>query len=175
MTDRTLTHSVFTASMNAPIEKIDIGDWLLHLPCAEYERCAPPDHIAAGASTTDDGTPMSINVEMIGDSVIVQKYVGEHISPTYCRMVSESDVFTPHGRTTIKVTWELSATRVDDQSSEYKNVVTSAPTNHFLDFVEKGGLTFEQAAADRQTATNDHCSRETPLYAASIEKHALSR
>ncbi|MER7680703.1 hypothetical protein [Streptomyces sp. NPDC096934] len=161
--------------MNAPIEKIDIGAWLLSLPSPEYERCAPPDHIAAGASTTDDGTPMSINVEMIGDSLIVQKYVGEEVSPSYCRMVSESDVFTPHGRTTIQVVWELSATRIDDRRSEYKNVVTSFPTDQFLAFIEKGGLTFEQATAARQTATSDHCSRETPLYAASIEKHALSR
>jgi hypothetical protein len=29
----------------------------------------PPDHKAAGYTTTDDGRPMSINVEMIGTTL----------------------------------------------------------------------------------------------------------
>jgi hypothetical protein len=49
----------------APLEKVDIADWLFNLPDAEYQRCSPA-HIAAGHTTTDDGRPMSINVETIG-------------------------------------------------------------------------------------------------------------
>jgi len=45
--------------------------WLYSLPTEEYKRCSP-DHIAAGATFTDDGTRMSINVEMIGGSLLVQ-------------------------------------------------------------------------------------------------------
>jgi hypothetical protein len=51
--------------INAPLEKVDIADWLFNLPDAEYQRCSPA-HIAAGHTTTDDGRPMSINVETIG-------------------------------------------------------------------------------------------------------------
>ena len=29
------------------------------------QRCCPPDHISCGSTFTDDGTQMSINVEMI--------------------------------------------------------------------------------------------------------------
>jgi hypothetical protein len=60
-----LVHSEDTATIHAPIDKVNIADWLLNLPDAEYQRCAPPDHIAAGSTTTDDGRPMSINVEVV--------------------------------------------------------------------------------------------------------------
>jgi hypothetical protein len=49
-TDRTLSLSTVTAIINAPIEKVDIADWLLHLPDAEYQRCSHA-HIAAGNTT----------------------------------------------------------------------------------------------------------------------------
>jgi hypothetical protein len=61
--DKILTQSAYTAVIHAPIDQVDIADWLLNLPDAEYQRCAPPDHIAAGSTTTDEGRPMSINVE----------------------------------------------------------------------------------------------------------------
>jgi hypothetical protein len=32
---------------------------------------------------------------MIGDSLVIQQYVGEETSPAYCRMVPQSDTFTP--------------------------------------------------------------------------------
>ncbi len=60
LTDMVLVKTEKTAMIHAPVERVDIADWLLHLPDAEYQRCAPPDHIAAGTTTTDDGRPMSI-------------------------------------------------------------------------------------------------------------------
>jgi hypothetical protein len=35
-----------------------------------------------------------------------------------------------------------------------------------------GKETFEEAATARQAAAGDHCRRETPLFAASIGRHA---
>src|SRR5262249_23954337 len=55
LTDMVLVESEKTATIHAPVERVDIADWLLHLPDAEYQRCAPPDHIAAGTTKTDDG------------------------------------------------------------------------------------------------------------------------
>ena len=53
---------------------------------------------------------MSINVEKVGDALIVEHYVGEIIDRLHCKMVSISDVFTENGaRTKIQVTWELTA------------------------------------------------------------------
>src|SRR6516165_4749078 len=97
LTDMVLVESEKTAMIHAPVERVDIADWLLHLPDAEYQRCAPPDHVAAGTTTTDDGRPMSINVEVIGGSLVVQHYGAEIHDPPHCRRVSLSDVHTPAG------------------------------------------------------------------------------
>jgi hypothetical protein len=59
MTDRILSHSSFSHIVDVTIECIDIADWLFNLPEAEYQRCCPPDHIAAGATSTDKGRRMS--------------------------------------------------------------------------------------------------------------------
>jgi hypothetical protein len=145
------------------------------LPEAEYLRCCPPDHIAAGTTTTDDGRRMSINVEMIGTGLVVQHYVAEEASPSYCRMNSISDVFTAAGRTQVNVIWELIAEPLDGGRTRYTNRVTSHPTDVFMDFIAAHGQSFEQAAAARQAAGGDHNRRETPLFAASIARKAMAR
>ena len=119
LTDMVLVESKKTAAIHAPVERVDIADWLLHLPDAEYQRCAPPDHIAAGTTTTDDGRPMSINVEVIGGTLMVQHYVAEVLEPHHCRMMSLSDVQTPAGWTKIQVIWDLSVTALDSASCRY--------------------------------------------------------
>src|ERR1700733_9271026 len=124
MPDNTLSLSTVTATINAPIEKVNIADWILHLPDAEYQRCSAA-HIAAGATTSDDGRPMSVNVEMIGDAFVVQHYVAEVREPHFCRMVSISDSISSVGRTKLQVVWELSAKKIDVQSCEYTNHIHS--------------------------------------------------
>lgn len=144
--------------------------------CRQANRCAPPDHEAAGyTTTTDDGRPMSINVEMIGTGLVIQHYVAEVAEKQHCHMVSLSDVFTPRGWTTVQVIWDLSVKPLDANSCEYINQVTSHPTTEFIAFIEKNGTTFEDAAAARQAASGDHNRRETPLFAASIGRRALAR
>jgi hypothetical protein len=172
--DLILSQSTATARIKAPLEAIDIADWLLNLPDAEYQRCAPPDHKAAGYTTTDDGRPMSINVEMIGTGLLIQHYVAEVHEKHHCHMVSLSDVLTPQGWTTVQVIWDLSVRAVDEQACEYVNTITGHPTTGFLDFIAAGGVTFELAAAQRQAEISDHNARETPMYAASLERKALA-
>ena len=99
---RTLSLSTVTAVIHAPIEKVDIADWLFNLPDAEYQRCSD-GNIAAGITTTDDGRLMSINVETIGDALVIQHYVAEVREPHVCRMVSLSDAITAAGRTKLQV------------------------------------------------------------------------
>lgn len=170
--DLVLSHSAVSSVLEIPFDRVDIGTWLLALPDAEYQRCAPPDHIAAGYTTTDDGRPMSINVEMIGASLVVQHYVGEVIGAHYCKMVSTSDVFTANGRTKVQVIWELKLEALDGGFARYTNTVTSHPTEEFLAFISEHGQTFEQAAAARQAASGDHNTREAPLFAESIARAA---
>jgi hypothetical protein len=164
LTDIVLVKTEKTATIHAPAERVDIADWLLHLPDAEYQRCAPPDHIAAGTTTTDDGRPMSINVEVIGGSLMVQHYVAEVHEPGHCRMVSLSDVQTPAGWTKIQVIWDLSVTALDSASCQFTNQVLSCPTPAFLETLKVAGISFEDAVADRQAASADHNRRETALF-----------
>jgi len=171
--EKMLSNSAFSHIIKAPIEKVNIADWLAYLPEAEYLRCCPPDHISCGYTTTDSGTPMSINVEMIGKTLMIQHYVAETFTPALCRMVSTSDAFTPNGRTRVQVIWTLSVKRIDAQSCEYTNSVIAHPTADFMDFIGRNGISFEDAAAGRQRDGGDHNRRETPLFAESIARAAL--
>lgn len=175
LTDKILSQAAFSAEIDVPLASIDIGEWLFSLPEAEYQRCCPPDHIAAGVTTTDDGRRMSINVEMIGTGLVVQHYIAEEVTPSYCRMNSISDVFTPAGRTQVNVIWELIGEAIEGGRTRYTNRVTSHPTDAFMRFIAEHGQTFEQAAAARQAAGGDHNRRETPLFAASIARRAAAR
>ena len=170
--DYTLSRSTVTATIHAPIEKVNIADWVLHLSDAEYQRCSTA-HIAAGATTTDDGRPMSINVETIGDAFVVKHYVAEIREPRFCRMVSISDSISPVGRTKLQVVWELSARKVDEQTCEYTNHIHSTATDQTLAFFKEHGIPFEKARAARQQASHAHNQEETPKFARSIEQKAL--
>jgi len=175
LSDKVLSSSAFSHVIAVPIDKIDIADWLFTLPEAEYQRCCPPDHISAGATFTDDGTRMSINVEMVGQTLMIQHYVAETATPHLCRMVSTSDAFTPGGRTRVQVIWTLSVKPIDAGRCEYTNSVVAHPTQAFMDFIASHNLTFEEAAAGRQHDGGDHNRRETPLFAESIARRALAR
>ncbi len=172
--DKELSNSSYSHAIKAPIEKVDIASWLLGLPEAEYRRCCAPDHISCGTTRTDNDIPMSINVEMIGKTLMIQHYVAEIATPQLCRMVSTSDAFSPNGRTRVQVIWTLSLKQVDDSSCEYTNSVVAHPTAEFMEFIAEHKISFEEAAAARQHDGGDHNRRETPLFAASIERQALA-
>jgi hypothetical protein len=170
--DLVLSHLAVTAEIEAPFDYVDIAHWLKTLPTHEYQRCAPGDHKAAGYTVDDDGTPMSINVEMIGTGLVVQKYRFEIAEPHHCRMVSISDTLTPHGWTTVQVIWDLLMEQIDGDHLRYTNTVTSHPTEDFLKFIAQQGQSFQEAAYARQEASGRHNRIETPLFADSIARAA---
>lgn len=172
LTDMVLSQAVCTAAIDAPAGKVDIFEWLRALPDREFQRCAPPDHKAAGYTVTDDGRPMSVTVEMIGASLFVHHYGYENAGQDHCRLVSVSDVLSPVGWTSCQVIWELTADRLDDQTTRYTNAVTSHPTVQLMRFIAASGQSFEATAAAVQAALADHVRRETPRYAESIGRHA---
>lgn len=172
-TDRTLSISTVTRIIKAPLEKVNIANWLFNLPDAEYQRCSHA-HIAAGHTTSDDGRPMSINVETIGEALMVQHFVTQVLEPHFCRLTSISDAITMKGRTKVHLLWELRAKKIDDDTCEYSNHIHATATEEFLAFIEKNGVTFEQARAARQQASDSHNREETPNFAKSIERRSLS-
>ena len=172
-TDRTLSLSTVTATINAPIEKVDIADWLLNLTDAEYQRRSHA-HIAAGISKTDDGRPTSINVETIGDTLMIQHYVAEVRTPHRCRLVSLSDAITAAGRNKVQVVWELSARKIDDRICEYSNHIHATATDEFMAFLKEQDIPLEKARNARQQAADAHNREETPNFAKSIERRACA-
>jgi hypothetical protein len=173
MEDETLVESSCSATINAPIERVDIPSWCFTLPESEYQACSPA-HYSAGATTAPDGRRMSINVEIIGGSLMVQHYVEDIARPDHLRLVSESDVFTPTGRTKVGVIWDMQVTKIDDHTCEFTNTVHSSATPELLEFLGKQGIPFDVFRTARRPMSEAHNRQETPFFAKSIERHALN-
>jgi len=173
MEDNTLVRSTFSATINVPIEKVDIPAWCFGLSESEYQSCSPA-HVSAGVTTTPDGRRMSINVEVLGGSPMVQHYVEEIAEPHHLRLVSSSDVFAPTGRTKVRVIWDLSVKRIDTSTCEFTNEVHSFFTPELLGSLASQGIPWEAFQAARRPVSEAHNRQETPLFAKSIERHALN-
>ena len=167
-----LVQSSFSAPIEAPIEKVNIPAWCFTLSESDYQSCSPA-HCSAGVTTSEDGRRMSINVEILGGSVMVQHYVEEISQPDHLRLVSDSDVFSPTGRIKVGVIWDLKVRKVDATRCEFTNTVQSTATPQLMDFLEKQGIPFEVFQAARRPISEAHNRQETPLFARSIERHAL--
>lgn len=172
MNDAEIVDSAFTARINAPLEKIDIPTWCFTLGDEEYQRCSPA-HIAAGFTTAPDGRRMSINVEVIGGSLMVQHYRETLGRRDHLILESVSDVFTPAGRTTIHVLWEMSVKAIDSDRCEFTNHVRSRATDDLTAYLGRQGIPFDLFRTQRQPISIAHNRGETPLFAASIERAAL--
>jgi hypothetical protein len=171
MHENQIVDSSFSTIINARIESIDIPEWCFSLPEKEYQGCSPA-HIAAGFTTSPDGKRMSINVETIGGSLMVQHYIETLGDRDHLVLDSDSDVFTPTGRTTIHVTWELSVKQIDKDRCEFTNRVRSYATEEMMAFLAQQGIPFDLFRSQRQPASIAHNQGETPLFAASIERAA---
>lgn len=172
MDEHVIVDSSFSAVINAPLERIDIPAWCFTLQDHEYQGCSPA-HFAAGSTTARDGRRMSINVEVIGGTPMVQHYVEAVAKKHHLVLDSVSDLFTTAGRTNILVMWELIVKPIDPGKCEFTNHVRSRATDHFLDFLARQGIPFEVFCAQRQPMSTAHNRQETPFFAASIERHAL--
>lgn len=174
MEDNVIVDTSYSAIINAPIEAVDIPAWCFSLPDVEYQGCSPA-HVAAGATTTPDGRRMSINVEVIGGTPMVQHYVEQTATPHHLILESVSDLFTTSGRTTMIVHWELSVKALDEGRCEFTNRVHTHPTPEFQAYLDRQGIPFDVFRAQRRPFSAAHNAGETPLFAASIERHALRR
>jgi hypothetical protein len=168
----TLVESSFSAVIHAPIERVDIPAWCFSLSEAEYQWCSPA-HYSAAVTTAPDGRRLSINVEVIGGSLMVQHYREEVSERGHLRLVSESDVFTPNGRTKLDVTWDLRVTSIDASSCEFTNTVRSAATPELIELLTRQGIPVDVFAGARRPNSVAHNRQETPMFANSIERHAL--
>ncbi len=106
---------------------------------------------------------------------MVQHYVEDLGEKHHVRLLSTSDVITPTGRTKSGVVWELSVKRLDAERCELTNHVIGKTTPEYWEFLGREGVPFELARKAQDVASSAHNSQETPLFAKSIEKRALSK
>ena len=174
LSDLVLSNSTVKVTIDAPYDLVDLPDWLSNLTDEEYQRCAPGEHKACAHGFTDDGRRETLNVEMIGATLTIQHAVHEVFEKYYLRLVSLSDALTPNGWTTSQGIWELRVTDNGDGTCELSNSILAHPTTEGMAFNAAHGITFEQAAAARQEASDAHNHREAPNYAGSIARRALA-
>ena len=167
-----LVDSSFSAVINAPINNINLPEWAFNLSEAEYQSCSPA-HVSAAKTLGPDGRRMSINVEVIGGSPMVQHYQEELSEPHHLVLTSFSDVFSATGRVVLHVRWELSVKAINEGQCEFTNRVVSHATDEMIKNLDRQGIAFEAFRAQRQPHSINHNCSETPLFAASIERAAL--
>ncbi|TCD26506.1 hypothetical protein EZ456_13005 [Pedobacter psychrodurus] len=167
-----LAEHTSTTVINAPIEKINLTQWLFTLTDHEYQACSTA-HIAGGSSVTDDGKMISINVEMVGDNLLVQHYHEDISEAGHCRVSSISDSISPLGRATMGITWELKIKKISDEITEFSNHIIVLLTEDLKILLEKAGIT-DLALVKPEMLKNaaKHNHEETPLFAKDIEKKA---
>ncbi len=132
-----------------------------------------PAHFAAGSTTARDGRRMLINLEVIGRALMVQHYVEVVAERHHPVLDSVRDLFTTAGRRKILVMWELSVKRIDAGKCEFTCHVRTRETDELWVFLARQGIPFDVFIAQRQPMSIAHINGETPLFAASIERHAL--
>ena len=74
-------------TLDVPIDRVDLTDWLFTLTDAEYQAAAPTAHRAAG-TFIQDGVRGTVNVEAIGGHLIIQHYREVTGTPTPVEMLS---------------------------------------------------------------------------------------
>src|SRR3981189_715002 len=93
--------SASKAIIYAPVDMIDIPEWLFTLSDEEYQQCSVA-HIAGGATRSPDGKRMSINVEMAGPGLMVQHWTEETAEKQHCRLVSLCEMFVQQQRSKVQ-------------------------------------------------------------------------
>ncbi|MFD7872886.1 hypothetical protein ACFV5G_01935 [Streptomyces sp. NPDC059766] len=172
MTDRIIAESTAEATINAPLDSIDLTDWVFTITDGEYQACSK-DHLAAASTLTLEGKRMSINVERVGN-LMVQHYVEDIAERSHVRLVSLSDSIGPDigARTKIVVIWEFTAEAGDAGKTRFTNRVEVRTAPGYLEALEERGVPFTAASAGAQRALDAHNGDETPGFARDIERKA---
>jgi hypothetical protein len=162
------------AIIHAAAESIDLTDWLFTLKDHEYQACSEA-HIACGASVSEGGKRVSLNVEMISNNLLVQHYEEDIGERHHCRVNSISDSFPGSGRTKLGIIWELKVEGLTADSCTFSNRVIVSFTTEFLAMLENAGIfDLEPIKTGMHVNVAVHNREETPLFARDIEGKALA-
>ncbi len=162
-------HRVSAASkVGAPMESLDLGAWAFHLTSEEYASCAPEHHGSVQAALPS-GKRVFVSVETIGGSLMTHDYVEEIAERSRMRAVSSSSQlwWGPALPTEMKVTWDVRLDALSGKDCQLRCEILVETADEAL-----------LAAIARQPAgavdsVQAHCSRETLMFAADMERKAL--
>jgi hypothetical protein len=157
-----------TSKVGAPLESVDLSAWAFHLSSEEYVGCAPEHHGSVQAALPG-GKRVFVSVETIGGSFMTHDYVEEIAERSRVRAISSSSQLW-WGRalpTTMKVTWDVRLAPLTKQTCQLSCEI----------LVETADDALLAAIARQPAGTVDsvqaHCARETPMFAADMERKAL--
>ncbi|MBC7934083.1 MAG: hypothetical protein H7Y86_01810 [Rhizobacter sp.] len=169
-----LAESTAISVINVPAEKINLTEWLFTLKEEEYQACSPA-HIACGTSISKDGKRLSINVELVGDSLLVQHYMEEIGEKDHCLVYSLADSISSAGNARLGVTWELKVKKLSGTFCELSNHVVVSLTPEFSALLTKANITdLTPIKNSMQQNLEMHNKEETPLFANDMEAKALA-
>lgn len=162
-----ILNSVCKASIDMPVQELDLPDWIFHMSDKEYQACSK-GHIAAGSSTHPDGTQTSVNVETLGGNLLIQHYVPEIAEADHLKLVSQTDLWLFRvWYVCVKVTWELRLIPTSDTTCELQNSVVVEHKSiimKILSALALGGIFLRL-----------HNIEETPLFAENLAQRASSK
>ncbi len=166
-----LGESSSKAVIKAPIESINLGDWLFTLTSEEYAACAE-GHQSAAQGITPSGKRVSINLEFVAGYLMVQHYLEKFSERNHVIAVSPNTVMWINDEIFVlaQITWELKVYKIDKNTSELICNVTAETEN--ASFAKRA----EEAIKDipeTERPFNNHIEEETPLFAKDIERKAL--
>ncbi|MEM1218773.1 MAG: hypothetical protein AAGH79_07665 [Bacteroidota bacterium] len=158
------------AIIQSNIDSIDLPEWMFTITSDEYAACAE-GHQSAAQAVLPSGKRFSVNAEFVAGYFMVQHYI---------ETVSEKDhvlAISPNTQmwlddehyVSLQITWELSATKIDEQTTKLTCRVVSKTANE----------QFAQASQHRSASATSgpnplqvHINEETPLFAKDIERKA---
>ena len=161
-------HVSATSKINAPLDSLDLPAWAFHLTSAEYINCAPEHHGCVQAPLPT-GKRVFISVETIAGSFMAHQYIENIAERSHLRAISSDSQlwWAPKLPTAMKVTWDLRLEPLAPQTCQLTcNILVETSDAALLAAVAK----IPPGAPDPVQA---HCSRETPMFAADMERKAL--
>ena len=147
--------------INAPVDAIDLEDWLFTLSDTDYQA-ASRGHRAAG-TFTEDGVRGMVNVETVGGALMVQHYHEVSAAPGRVEMLSErTQAWLYHVIPThFGVRWTMTATaRTSDTTTFACTVELDLPA----------WLRVASALIGTSYFLRKHVEEEAPNFAADISR-----
>ncbi len=164
--------SIAKVIVNAPIEAINLGEWMFTISSKEYAACAE-GHQSAAQGQMPSGKRFSVNVEIVADIFMVQHYVETVSERDHVVGFSPNTVFWQNDTDFVlaQVTWELKVEKIDENSCELTCRAFSESDNEaFVSHLHE--LMKDVPAED--IPLQRHIEEEAPLFAKDIERKALA-